>query len=499
MSVTRIINKFFSFCFFLFKLKHFKLAYLFAFYKLPKHWAASLQVSNGILLFTNSGNTICIAHLDRFEFSMHFLIELLANPLCKVTETTNTYFMVEVEGLLFKVASLSNMSVLYEIFIEQIYNTDELDMLHQQSIDYNNINNTETNNLNDVETDLHKQFYNEIKTNDTFKKLYCSLIKDIYSHFFPNEDVLIYQSYPSIRLQFFNSIAVPPHCDSDSIGKHPIGEKNFIVPITKMENTNSLYIESFPEKGDFESVFLEYGDLFYFNGNKCIHKNEPNLEKKMRISFDFRVILLKDYLNYLDNDNITFTNPRDKNSNRIPVKMTVGGYYQITYKNEDIDKMLEWYKIPNLILQHRPTFGEEEAEACYNYMKDDNFITEHKKTSELEKMICNYLNVKNCIMTTSCTAALILSLMSLNLNNNDEVIVPNYTMIATVNSVKHLGLIPIIIDVDSETYSMTLEEIKKNITPKTKAVIHVSINNRYKDLEEIYSYCKEKNIILIEQ
>ena len=101
-------------------------------------------------------------------------------------------------------------------------------------------------------------------------------------------------------------------------------------------------------------------------------------------------------------------------------------------------------------------------------------------------------------MTTSCTSALILSLMSLNLNNNDEVIVPNYTMIATVNSVKHLGLIPIIIDVDSETYSMTLEEIKKKITSKTKAVIHVSINNRYKDLDEIYAYCKEKNIILIE-
>ena len=392
---------------------------------------------------------------------------------------------------------------LFKEFIEKIYNTEELDMLHQQSIDYYNINNNKTNNdktnnLNDVETDLHKKFYNEIKSNDSFKKLYCSLIKDIYSYFFPDEEILIYQSYPSIRFQFCNSIVVPPHCDSDSIGKHPIGEKNFIVPITKMENTNSLYIESFPEKGDFEPVFLEYGDLFYFNGNKCIHKNEPNIEKKMRISFDFRVILLKDYLNYLNNDQITFTNPRDKNSDRIPVKMTVGGYYQITYKNETIEQMLEWYKIPNLILQHRPTFGEEEAEACYNYMKDDNFITEHKKTIELEKIICSYLNVKNCIMTTSCTSALILALMSLNLNNNDEVIVPNYTMIATVNSVKHLGLIPIIIDVDCETYSMTLEEIKKNITPKTKAVIHVSINNRYKDLEEIYSYCKENNIILIE-
>ena len=121
MSVTRIINKFISFCFFFFKLKHLKLAYLFAFYKLPKHWAANMQVRNKILLLTTSGNTICIAQLDQFGFSMHFLIEILANPLFKVTETTNTYFTVEVEGLLFKVASLSNMAVLYEIFIEKIY------------------------------------------------------------------------------------------------------------------------------------------------------------------------------------------------------------------------------------------------------------------------------------------------------------------------------------------------------------------------------------------
>lgn len=389
----------------------------------------------------------------------------------------------------------------FKEFIEQLYESDELSNLHQKSIDYNIASNNSLDNsfnLNDVETDLHKKFYNEIKTNDTFKTLYCSLIKDIYSYFFSNEELIIYQSYPSIRFQFENSIAVPPHCDSDSIGNHPLGEKNFIIPITKMENTNSLYIESKPGKGDFESVFLEYGDIFYFNGNKCIHRNESNKEGKLRISFDFRVILLKDYLNYLNNDNITFTNPRDKNSSRIPVKMTIGGYYQITYKNDDIQKMMEWYKIPSLILQHRPTFGEEEANACYNYMIEDNFITEHKKTVELEKIICNYLNVNNCIMTTSCTSALILSLMSLELKNDDEVIVPNYTMIATVNSVKHLGLVPVIIDVDSETYSMTLEEIKKNITPKTKAIIHVSINNRYKDLNEIYNFCKEKKIFLIE-
>ena len=384
-------------------------------------------------------------------------------------------------------------------FIEELYNTNDLEHLYNLSIDYNNLKNNVNHdfNLNDVETDLHKKFYNEIKTNNKFKQLYCLLIKDIFHSFFINEKVLIYQSFPSIRFQFENSIAVPAHCDADSIGKHPLGEKNFILPITTMSNTNSLYIESQPNKGDFESVYLEYGDIFYFNGNKCIHKNESNKEGKLRISFDFRVILLKDYMTYLNTD-ITYTNPRDLKSDRIPVKMTIGGYYQITFKDFNIEQMCEWYKIPNLLLQHRPTFGKEEALACYNYMSEDNFITEHKKTIELEQMICHYLNVKNCIMTTSCTAALILALMALNLDKDDEVIVPNYTMIATVNAIKHLGLIPIIIDVDCETYAINLNEIKNHITSKTKAIIHVSINNRYNDLFEINHYCKENNIYLIE-
>jgi FkbM family methyltransferase len=124
MNLTRILHKFISLGFFFFKLKHPRLAYLFAFYKLPKSWASNLQVSNGNLLFANTGNSICLAQLDQFGFSTHFLIELLSNPIFKVKESTNAYFIVEAEGLLFKVASLSNMAVLYEIFIEKIYSID---------------------------------------------------------------------------------------------------------------------------------------------------------------------------------------------------------------------------------------------------------------------------------------------------------------------------------------------------------------------------------------
>lgn len=80
-----------------------------------------MRIKDGHLIFTNTGNSIRVAQLDQFGFSVHFLIELLSNPIFKVTETSDTYFMVEVEGLNFKVASLSNMAVLYEIFIEKIY------------------------------------------------------------------------------------------------------------------------------------------------------------------------------------------------------------------------------------------------------------------------------------------------------------------------------------------------------------------------------------------
>ena len=178
--------------------------------------------------------------------------------------------------------------------------------------------------------------------------------------------------------------------------------------------------------------------------------------------------------------------------------MLVGGYYQITYKTETLEDMMKWINKTPLITQHRPTFEKEEADACYKYMLEDNFITEYKQTEKLEEIICKYLNCKHCIMTTSGTCAIILALMALNLNEGDQVIVPNYTMIATVNAVKMLKLTPVIIDICKETFTLDLETIKNNITEKTKAIIHVSLNNRYKNMHKLVEYCDKSNIILIE-
>ena len=383
-------------------------------------------------------------------------------------------------------------------FFENLYNEKNLNMLHLKSSDYiNSKDMLEMGHLNDRDTDLHKIFYNTIKNSNIFKTLYCNFIKDIHKQFFNDQDMLIYQSYPSIRIQFMKSKTIPPHKDSDHLSNHPFGEKNFIIPITTMKNTNSIYIESEPDKKDFKSVELHNGELFYFNGNSCTHYNEHNLENKLRISLDFRILRKEEYITYLNKNEMLKSNPRDIFWNRKPKLMQVGGYYQITYKNENINDMMKWIYIDN-IMQHRPVFEKEEALACYNYMSEDNFVTEYKKTKELETIISKYLNCKHCIMTTSGTCAIILSLMSLDLDEEDEVIVPNYTMIATVNAVKFLKLKPVIIDVDKDTFTINCDEIEKNITNKTKCVIHVSLNNRYKNLDKIVELCDNKNLILIE-
>lgn len=384
-------------------------------------------------------------------------------------------------------------------FFKDLFNTENLEELHLKSKDYNEVKDyLDLGHLNDRDTDLHKIFYNEIKTNNAFKKLYCLFIKDIYSHFFPEEEIIIYQSYPSVRFQFMESVVIPPHKDSDHLSNHPLGEKNFIIPITEMSKTRTIIIESEPDKKDFTPITLNPGDLFFFNGNTCTHYNEKNKENKLRISLDFRIILLKDYLKYLNKNEIIASNPRDIFWGRKPKKMLAGGYYQITTKNESIENMINWFNNKDLIMQHRPTFEKEEAESVYKYMLEDTFLTEYKKTLELEKQICDYVGSKHCIMTTSCTCALILGLMALDLKEGSEVIVPNYTMIATINAVKMLKLKPVIIDVDKETFTMNVTDIENAITNKTGCVIHVSLNNRHKDIHKIVELCDKRNIILME-
>lgn len=132
----------------------------------------------------------------------------------------------------------------------------------------------------------------------------------------------------------------------------------------------------------------------------------------------------------------------------------------------------------NPIPQMRPLFGEEEKLELIAYLEEDGFFTEYKKTEAFEQKIAQYVGARHCIVVNNGTISLTLAALALGIGFGDEVIVPNYTMIATPNSVKMIGATPVFVDVEPETLVMDLNHVRKAITQKTKAIILVSANGR---------------------
>lgn len=130
------------------------------------------------------------------------------------------------------------------------------------------------------------------------------------------------------------------------------------------------------------------------------------------------------------------------------------------------------------IPQMRPLFGAEEKAELIAYLEEDGFFTEFKKTEAFERMIAAFVGAKHCIVVNNGTVSLTLASLALGIGPGDEVIVPNYTMIATPNSVKILGAVPVFVDVEPETLVMDVALARAAITSRTKAIMLVSANGR---------------------
>lgn len=128
---------------------------------------------------------------------------------------------------------------------------------------------------------------------------------------------------------------------------------------------------------------------------------------------------------------------------------------------------------------------------------DTNFLNEGKVTKEFEKKISNHLKMDYAVCTTSGTAALFLSLMANDIGKGDEVIVPNFTFVATANAVTLTGAKPIFADVLLSNFTINAEILKSIITKKVKAIISVDVNGRGCDYVKLHEICKKYNLKLI--
>jgi dTDP-4-amino-4,6-dideoxygalactose transaminase len=118
----------------------------------------------------------------------------------------------------------------------------------------------------------------------------------------------------------------------------------------------------------------------------------------------------------------------------------------------------------------------------------------HNFQKELE----NYLGVKHVIPCANGTDALQVAMMGLGLKPGDEVITADFTFAATVEVIALLHLTPVLVDVDPVDYNISVEAIKKAITPKTKAIVPVHLFGRAANMEAILEIAKEHNLYVIE-
>jgi dTDP-4-amino-4,6-dideoxygalactose transaminase len=117
---------------------------------------------------------------------------------------------------------------------------------------------------------------------------------------------------------------------------------------------------------------------------------------------------------------------------------------------------------------------------------------------EFQLKLEQYLDVKNVIPCANGTDSLQIAMMALNLKPGDEVICPAFTYVATAEVVGLLGLTPVMVDVDRDTFNLTASEIEKVVTSKTKAVVIVHLYGQSSDMEPIMKLAEKHNLYIIE-
>jgi UDP-2-acetamido-2-deoxy-ribo-hexuluronate aminotransferase len=115
-----------------------------------------------------------------------------------------------------------------------------------------------------------------------------------------------------------------------------------------------------------------------------------------------------------------------------------------------------------------------------------------------QKSLEDYLGAKHVIPCANGTDALQIAMMGLGLKQGDEVITADFTFAATVEVIALLGLTPVLVDVDEDTFNISIEAIKKAITPKTKAIVPVHLFGQAANMDEIMAIAIEHNLFVIE-
>ena len=150
----------------------------------------------------------------------------------------------------------------------------------------------------------------------------------------------------------------------------------------------------------------------------------------------------------------------------------------------------------NLSRQLEPIKEEIDA-AIQEVLEASNFI-QGEPVRKFEKNLAEWVGAKHVISCANGTDALQLAFMALGLKRGDEVIVPTFTYVATAEVIALLGLSPILVDVDSQTFNIDIEAASHLITQRTKAIVPVHLYGQCANMEQIMKFAESHNLYVVE-
>jgi perosamine synthetase len=145
----------------------------------------------------------------------------------------------------------------------------------------------------------------------------------------------------------------------------------------------------------------------------------------------------------------------------------------------------------------KPYLDKDDAQSAYDTILT-GWVTQGPRVQEFEEKFAAYTGSKYAVAVSNCTTALHLAMIVAGVGKDDEVICPSMSYVATANSIRYVGAKVVFAEVNPITYNIDVDDVRKRITPKTKAVLIVHQIGMPADIDAFKALCEEKNLILIE-
>jgi hypothetical protein len=165
---------------------------------------------------------------------------------------------------------------------------------------------------NDQSTTWHRLFYRGFA--EHVEAAYFRLVAEVIRKRY--REPIAYQRIPTFRVHLPGNVAVGEfHRDRDY--GHSPHEENYWLPLTRAWGTNTIWIESAPDREDYQPVALSYGQILLFDGANLKHGNQVNTTERTRVSMDFRVVPLSKY------------EDSDRKTINTGMRFAIGGYFSL--------------------------------------------------------------------------------------------------------------------------------------------------------------------------